>query len=92
MITKLVDTKGRLSLGNKFAGRLVLVDDSDSDRIVITPAVAIPAREAWLYENKTALDLVRKGLAQAAAGQFSASPPDLGDISGLATFSPRPVP
>src|SRR5579862_2605 len=44
--TKLVDSKGRLMLGNRLAGRMVIIDDSDPEHIVITPAVAIPECEA----------------------------------------------
>ena len=84
MTTKLIDKKGRLMLGTAFAGRMVLVDDSDPEQIVISPAVAIPQREAWLYKNKEALSRVRKGLEQAREGNFSESPPDLDKDAVLA--------
>ena len=71
-------------LGMAFAGRLVLVDDSDPDHIVISTAVAIPKREAWLYKNKVALDRVRAGLEKARKGEFSKSPPNLDADSALA--------
>lgn len=35
-------------------------------RLVLEPMVEIPAREKWLYDNKTALKSVRKGLQEAA--------------------------
>jgi len=38
---------------------------------------SVPEREAWLHENEVAKELVARGLDQAAAGQFSESPPDL---------------
>jgi hypothetical protein len=84
MTTKLIDKKGRLMLGTTLAGRMVIVDDSDPDQIVISPAVAIPEREAWLYKNKEALSRVRKGLEQAREGKFSESPPDLDKDAALA--------
>ena len=84
MTTKLVDGKGRLMLGSRFAGRMVIVDESDADRVVITPAVAIPEREAWLYENPKALDLVRAGLKQASQGRFGESVPNLDADAKLA--------
>ena len=84
MTTKIVDTKGRLMLGNRFAGRMVIIDDSDPERIVVKPAVAIPEREAWLYKNAEALTRVRAGLEQARKGQVSKSPPDLDADAGLA--------
>ena len=74
MIVKTVDARGRLALGRKFAGQRVIVGDSDPDRLIITRAASIPAREAWLYENAVALGLVRRGLAQARAGKFGSSP------------------
>ena len=77
MTTKLVDSKGRLALGNRYAGRMVLIDDSEPDRLIIIPAVAIPDREAWLYRNDEAINLVREGLAQAREGRFADSPADL---------------
>jgi ABC-type nitrate/sulfonate/bicarbonate transport system substrate-binding protein len=82
--TKLIDKKGRLMLGAAFAGRMVIVDDSDPEQIVISPAVAIPEREAWLYKNKDALKRVRKGLEQAREGEFSEAPPDLDEDAALA--------
>lgn len=83
MTTKLADSKGRVMLGNRFANCTFLVDDSDPHQIVLTPAVAVPAREAWLYQNQKALASLRRGLAQAKAGQFSKSPPDLDADSKL---------
>ncbi len=77
MNTKIADSKGRVALGSRFAHCTFIVDESDLGQIVLKLAVAIPAREAWLYENQTALNLVRRGLAQAQEGKFSKSPPDL---------------
>ena len=84
MTTKLVDVKGRLMLGSRLAGRMVIVDVSDPEHIVITPAVAIPEKEAWLYKNQVALERVRAGLEQARQGKFSKSPPDLDADAALA--------
>ena len=77
MTIKTLDSKGRVSLGSQFAGKMVIVDDSDPTCIVIRPAVAIPTSEAWLYENDKALSLIRKGLKQAREGDFSDDAPDL---------------
>jgi hypothetical protein len=84
MTTKLIDKKGRLMLGTALAGRMVIVDDSDPNQIVISPAVAIPEREAWLYKNKEALSRVRKGLEEAREGDLSESPPDIEKDAALA--------
>jgi hypothetical protein len=76
MATKIADGKGRITLGNKYAGRTFIVQELD-EKVVLDLAVTIPAREAWLYKNKAALASVRRGLEQAKNGEFSASPPDL---------------
>ena len=83
MTTKVVDSKGRIALGNRFAGRTVIVDDSDPEKIVITPAVVIPESEAWLYRNKKALHSVRKGLAEAKERRFAKDAPNLDEDSTL---------
>jgi hypothetical protein len=36
----------------------------EGDRTILEPMVEIPAREAWLYENKGALEKVKKGLSE----------------------------
>lgn len=36
----------------------------DGDKIILEPMVEIPAREAWLYKNETALNKVRTGLSE----------------------------
>lgn len=84
MTTKIADSKGRVALGSRFAHCTFIIDDSDVGKIILKPAVAIPAQEAWLYENQTALNLVRQGLAQAREGKFSKSPPNLAQDADLA--------
>jgi hypothetical protein len=74
MTTKMIDAKGRLMMGRGFAGKMVMVDDSDPDKIIITTAVPIPVREAWLYENDRAINLVRAGLKQARQLEFVEGP------------------
>jgi hypothetical protein len=37
MTTKIIDKKGRLMLGAALARRMVIVDDSDPEKIVISP-------------------------------------------------------
>lgn len=77
MTTKTVDKQGRLVLGPRFANQTVIIDESDPTRIVITPAVVVPAHEAWLYKNREASESVQRGMQQARAGKFSANPPDV---------------
>jgi hypothetical protein len=50
---------------------------------VLHLARVIPEREAWLYENSTALAAVRRGLKQARSGKLSDGP-DLSKAASLA--------
>ena len=69
-----VDSKGRIALGVKFANRSVIVEKLSETEVVVKLARVIAEREAWLYENAEALASVRKGLAQARAGNLSRGP------------------
>ena len=82
MTTKTLDAKGRVSLGSRYAGQTVVIDDSNPNCIMIKPVVMIPADEAWLYKNQTALDLVRRGLDDARRGNLAEAGPDVdGDLA-----------
>ncbi len=76
-VTKVVDGRGRLNLGTRFAGRHVIVREDGPTRVVIELAVVVPQREAWLWKNAEALDSVTKGIEQAAKRQLAKNPPDL---------------
>lgn len=80
--TKNTDSKGRITLGEAFANRTVIVEDRGSE-IVLRFARVIPEGEAWLYDNQTALAAVRRGLKQARSRQFSDGP-DLAEAAELA--------
>lgn len=77
METKKLDQKGRITLGQRYAGKTVLIDDSNPDCIKLIPVVHIPESEAWLYENELALNQVRQGLAQARQRNFAESSPEV---------------
>ena len=74
MLQKQVDSKGRLTLGRKFSGSTMLVEEAADGTIILRPAVVIPANEAWLWKNKTALAAVRSGLNQARHREFVKGP------------------
>ena len=61
-----VDSKKRISLTKLLpTGKISSVKAyKEDDRIILEPMVEIPAREVWLYENKAALEKVKKGLSQ----------------------------
>jgi hypothetical protein len=77
LTTKTLDSKGRLVLGSRFANQMVIVDESDQSRIVITPAKVVPEHEAWLYKNEVALKSVLTGIVQAQEDEYAANPPDV---------------
>jgi len=66
------DGRRRLALGKAlkdFEDASFNVYQDDRGRIVLDPQVSIPASEAWLYRNADALESVRRGLEDAAAGR-----------------------
>jgi hypothetical protein len=81
--TKQVDSKGRLTLGEAFANETVLVEPHGEGEVIVRLARVIPAREAWLYDNKAALASVRRGLQQATEHHLVAGP-DLAAAAELA--------
>jgi hypothetical protein len=40
-------------------------------QIVLDPQVTIPASEAWLFADKTALEMVDRGMVEAAKGKVT---------------------
>jgi len=88
MITRTTDSKGRLTLGERFANRTVIVEEIDDTAVRITLARVVPEREMWLHENRAASAAVRRGLADARAGKFSSVGPDLAADAALADTLP----
>lgn len=74
MTTKTVDARGRLTLGPKYANRLVIVREHEDGALEVIPAEAVPEREAWLHKNADAMKAVEKGLAEAREGRFAEAP------------------
>lgn len=65
------DSKGRINLGDLAAGVSSFNLSRDGDKIILEPFCEIPSREKWLFDNKLALDSLKKGLTQAKAGKLS---------------------
>lgn len=84
MLTRTADSKGRVTLGNRFANRQVMIEELDDTTVSVQLARVIPESEAWLHENPEALSSVRRGLEQAKAGRVSTSPPDLASDQAFA--------
>ena len=80
--TKNTDSKGRLTLGEAFANRTLIVEERGNE-IVLHLARVIPEREAWIYDNPAALAALRRGLKQARSRELSGGP-DLKQAAALA--------
>lgn len=72
---KTIDSKGRVSLGTEFAGTQVIVEPVATG-VNLKYVKAVPAHEAWIWENEAALKAVRAGIEQAASGDLSDGPKD----------------
>lgn len=66
------DSKGRITLGKLAEGVSSYRARRQADgKIVLEPFVEIPAEERWLWENKKALESVRRGIADLKAGRLT---------------------
>ncbi len=72
--TKKADSRGRLHLGESFAGQMFIVEEFANGDMLVKRAAIIPASEKWLFDNKTALRSIKRGIQQASAGEFVESP------------------
>ena len=63
------DSRGRIPLGPKATDKEFRIEYDEDGTISLIPVVFIPEREAWLYENESAIAQVRAGLADAREGR-----------------------
>lgn len=63
------DSRGRIQLGSAAMDKDFRVEFGEDGTISLIPVVFIPEREAWLYKNEEAMEQIRRGLADAAAGR-----------------------
>lgn len=54
---KLVGSNGQISLGKQYAGRHVLVEESEPGVWLVRTATVIPDNERWLHEPAASADL-----------------------------------
>ena len=71
---KKVDSKGRLLLGEELAGTTVLIEKLETGEYLVKPAVIVPAKEKWIFDNSEALSLVMTGLKEAKNRKFVKNP------------------
>lgn len=74
---KTVDSKGRVSLGQRFANKPVIIEDLSDTEVKISLARVIPEREMWLYQNPEAREMVFSAIERLKRGEFAENPPDL---------------
>ncbi|WP_341789904.1 hypothetical protein [Rickettsia endosymbiont of Polydrusus tereticollis] len=65
------DAKGRITLGKLAKGisSFHLTVNNKKGQIILEPYAEIPLRESWLFNNKTALIQLNKGIENSAKGQ-----------------------
>ncbi|MEW5816647.1 MAG: hypothetical protein AB1798_14795 [Spirochaetota bacterium] len=47
-----------------------MIQKGEDGDILLRPVIAIPEKEAWIYENPTVLKSIRKGLSEASQGKL----------------------
>ena len=67
-----MDSKHRVTLGRMLSDQVTSfrVYRNAHGQIVLDPMVSIPAHEVWLFKNKRASELVRRGLEDARKGRL----------------------
>ena len=73
-----VDSKNRITLGRSGAVKAFSykVYRNSLGQFVLDPQVTIPAHEVWLFENKKALQSVKRGLDDLKHGRIKKAPED----------------
>ncbi len=67
-----LDAKHRLTLGKIVGNHVtsVRVYRNGHGQLVLDPMISVPAHEAWLFKNKRALALLRRGTEDAKHGRL----------------------
>ena len=50
-VVKTISPSGQISLGKKYAGRTVIIEESEEGKWVIQTAQVIPDNELWLHQE-----------------------------------------
>lgn len=70
-VLKKPDAQGRISIGKEHAGETYAVQKQKNGNILLSPVTVIHKREAWLFNNREALDSVKRGISDASEGKTS---------------------
>jgi hypothetical protein len=79
-VVKVVGSNGQISLGKRYAGRQVLIEEQEPGVLLIRAAQVIPDNERWLHEPKVAQCLT-SALAWANSNPTKAS--DLDSLEAI---------
>jgi hypothetical protein len=75
--TRTIDDRNRLTLGELLKGsKRVRLYQNNRGEVLLQPVVEIPASELWLFQNREALESVKKGLKDVAEDRISKANPD----------------
>ena len=74
------DGRGRISLGMVASGKNYRVMINEMGQILLDPVIAVPEREAWLWQNPEAISSVQRGLQESDGGELH----DLGSFAQYA--------
>jgi len=69
-LTKIADSKGRITIGAEYAKKTFLLEKREQDTIILKLAEVVPANEAWLWKNKVAFNKVMEGIEDARIGKL----------------------
>lgn len=58
-MVKVIGSNGQISLGKRYAGRQVLVEESEPGVWIVRTATVIPDNERWLHQPQAVDDLQR---------------------------------
>lgn len=65
------DARGRVEIGASEQNEEYHLSVNSRGQILLTPLRTIPEREVWLWRNPEAMESVRRGLEESAAGHVS---------------------
>ena len=71
------DGRGRISLGMVASGKNYRVMINEMGQILLDPVIAVPEREAWLWQNPEAISSVQRGIQESEEGELH----DLGSFA-----------
>jgi hypothetical protein len=75
--TRTIDDRKRVTLGDLLKDfKRVKLYRNPLGELLLRPVVEVPASEAWLFENKKALESVLEGIRDAAEGRISKLDPN----------------